>query len=162
MQPQRTWLGGVALAFVLLASGGCARATIPNTDVEDTEFNRSVVQFCEEYRRAVETRNVGVLLKLAAPSYYEDGGNVDPADDLDYAGLRDYLKDRFRKAKAIRYEIRYRRVGTGSKQRVLVDYTYSASYKLPSEKGDLWHRRVAENRLELLAHNQSFLIVAGM
>lgn len=140
----------------------CASQMIPNTDVEDNSYNRNVIQFCEQYRHAVEDRNVALLLKIAAPSYYEDGGNVDPTDDLDYAGLKTYLEDKFYKTKAIRYEIRYRRVGKGRRDIVFVDYTYSASYKLATDEGDVWRRTVADNRLELVPDGEKFKIVAGM
>jgi hypothetical protein len=141
---------------------GCAQQYIPNTDVEDTEFNRQVIQFCEEYRRAVEQRKIGALLQLAHPAYYEDGGNIDPTDDLDYAGLKLYLEDKFHKTKAIRYEIRYRRVGKGRRDVIYVDFTYSASYKIPTPAGDVWRRTVADNRLELVPHGETFRILAGM
>jgi hypothetical protein len=154
----------LALLAVLSVSplSGCAGHFIPNTDVEDTDYNRKVIDFCEEYRKAVERRNTALLLKLAHPSYYEDGGNIDTSDDLDYAGLKVYLEDKFRLTKAIRYEIRYRRVGSGRKQVIFVDFTYSASYKIPTSGGDVWRRRVADNRLELLPHGESFRIVSGM
>lgn len=148
---------------ILWLLSGCTRQLIPNTDVDDTPLNRKVVEFCEEYRRAVERRNVGLLLKLAAPSYYEDGGNIDPSDDLDYAGLREYLHDRFLNTKAIRYEVRYRRVGLGRNKTVFVDYTFSASYKLATEEGDVWRRTVADNRLELVQNEDGdYRIAAGM
>ena len=149
--------------LVTLALAGCRTQLIPNTDVEDTEQNRSVIEFCETYRRAVERRQVGLLLELAHPTYYEDGGNIDATDDLDYAGLEKYLQQRFNRTKAIRYEIRYRRVGQGRNNHLYVDYTYSASYKIPTDEGDdIWQRTVADNRLELVPHKDSFKIVAGM
>ncbi len=148
------------LAFITLS--GCQSMLIPNTDVEDTDENRRVISFCEEYRRAVEQRKVGLLLQLAHPSYYEDGGNVDATDDIDYAGLKTYLEERFRETKAIRYEIRYRRVGQGRKDTVFVDFTYSASYKIPTPSGDVWRRTVADNRIELVPHDGAFKIVSGM
>lgn len=147
------------LAFVL---GACARNFIPNTDVEDNGFNRTVVEFCEEYRKAVELRNTARLLAMAHPSYYEDGGNADASDDIDHEGLREYLKSKFADTKAIRYEIRYRRVARGRNDQIYVEYTYSASYKVPTEKGDVWRRAVADNRLELVPEGDSFKIVAGM
>lgn len=151
------------LLFALAAPvGGCATHYIPNTDVEDSEYNRHVIQFCEEYRRAVERRNAALLLKLAHSKYYEDGGNIDSSDDIDYQGLKTYLEDKFRATKAIRYEIRYRRVGKGRQNVVYVDYTYSASYKIPTEKGDVWRRKVDDNRLELVPEGDSFKILAGM
>lgn len=154
-------LAGLRL-FGLLLLGGCSQQYIPNTDVEDSDFNRRVIEFCEDYRHAVERRNVGLLLKLAAQDYYEDGGSIDTSDDLDYAGLKEYLEGRFRDVKAVRYEVRYRDVTFGREQQVFVDFTYSASYKLPTENGDVWRRKVADNRLELLPDGESFKILAGM
>lgn len=150
------------LPLLLALIAGCASHVIPNTDVDDTDENRRVVDFCEEYRRAVERKNIALLLKLADPSYYEDGGNVDTSDDMDYAGLKAYLESKFRDTKAIRYEIRYRRVGHGRRDVIEVDYTYSASFKLPTAKGDVWRRTVADNRLELIPDGDKFKIVSGM
>lgn len=151
------------LVSVVMVCWGCARQLIPNTDVDDTPFNREVVEFCEEYRHAVEKRNVGLLVKMAHSDYYEDGGNIDTSDNIDREGLEGYLRDRFRNTKAIRYEIRYRRVGKGRNSTVFVDYTYSASYKLVDDNGEFWRRSVADNRLELIKEeNGSFRIVAGM
>lgn len=155
------WLGLAALA--LLASG-CASQMIPNTDVEDTPSNRAVVQFCEEYRHAVEQRNIARLLQMAHPNYYEDGGNIDSTDDIDFAGLRTFLEEKFRDTKAIRYEIRYRRVGQGRKDVIYVDFTYSASYKLGMKSGeDVWRRTVADNRIEMVSDGgDKFKILSGM
>ena len=48
-------------------------------------------------------------------------------------------------------------------ERVLVDYTFSASYRIPSEQGDdVWQRKVSDNRIELLPHQDEFRIIAGM
>jgi hypothetical protein len=145
-----------------LALAGCSRDVIPNTQVEDSDFNRQVIAFCEDYRHAVERRNTELLLKLADPKYYEDGGSVDTSDDLDFEGLESYLKKEFAQTKAIRYEIFYRDVTTGRSDQVFVDYTYSASYKVPSNHGDVWRRRVADNRLELVRDGEKFRILSGM
>lgn len=155
-------LASAVTLVVALVSVGCAREYIPNTDVEDNEFNRKVVEFCESYRHAVERRNVGMLLKLADQKYYEDGGTSDTSDDLDYAGLKEYLEGKFRDVKAIRYEVRYREVTRGRNEEVYVAFTYSASYKIPTAKGDVWRRRVADNRLELMPDGEHFRILAGM
>ncbi|MCA9620551.1 MAG: hypothetical protein KC731_16125 [Myxococcales bacterium] len=150
------------LAVVAVSAAGCSKHYIPNTDVEDTDDNREIVAFCELYRRAIERKDVPALLELASPHYYEDGGNVDASDDIDFAGLREYLLDRFADASAIRYEIRYRRV-TRTEDYVYVDYTYSGSFRLPSEEGnEKWRSTVEENRLELVLHDDGYRIVAGM
>ena len=140
---------------------GCATHYIPNTDVEDNDENRKLIGFCERYRHAVENKDIAALLKMAAPNYYEDGGNVDPTDDLDYAGLKGYLTSKFQDATAIRYEIRYRRVQK-DRDLIYVEYTYSASYRIPGIRGDEWRHRVEDNRLELVPYQDEYRIVAGM
>ncbi len=151
------------LAFlVVLSASACRTQLLPNTDVEDTPRNRDIVAFCEQYRHAVEDKDVSALIAMAHPDYYEDGGNTDASDDIDRTGLQQYLTERFVQSKAIRYEIRYRRVTPGRDGEVLVDYTYSASYQLPTDEGDKWQRAVAENRLQLVPKGEAFLIKAGM
>ena len=151
------WVG-----FLAMVVGGCVTHYIPNTDVEDNDENRRVVAFCEKYRHAVEERNVPLLLQMASPSYFEDGGNVDASDDMDYEGLRDYLEGRFKDTRAIRYEIRYRHVTHGSQNRIGVEFTYTASYKVPGMHGEEWRHAVADNRLELVPEQDSFKILTGM
>ncbi len=150
-----------AFALALSTLTGCATRYIPNTDVEDSDENRRVIAFCEKYRHAVEDKNTATLYALASPDYYEDGGNVDPGDDIDYAGLKAYLAGAFQDARAIRYEIRYRRI-VREDDMIFVDYTYSASYRIPGSKGEEWRRKVEDNRLELVPVQTEFRIVAGM
>jgi len=152
----------LACAVVAVSLASCTTHYIPNTDVEDTEDNRRIIDFCEQYRHAVESRNVPLLLKLADPRYYEDGGNADSSDDMDYDGLREYLEGQFNQTRAIRYEMHYRRVMASNHKSLFVDYTYTASYKIPSPSGDLWRRKVSDNRLEIVPVGESFKILAGM
>lgn len=152
------------VAGLSVAVAACSPTNIVNTDVEDTSENRKVINFCEDYRHAVEEKNVGLLLKYASDKYYEDGGNTNAEDDLDYAGLRDYLTTTFQKTTAVRYEIRYRKVTFTQSNKIYVDYTYSASYRIPGVKtADEWRHTIADNRLILEPQkDESFKILAGM
>jgi hypothetical protein len=150
----------VPLALLVLL--GCSQHLIPNTDIEDTQLHRTIVDFCEKYRHAVEHRNVNELLTLAHPDYYEDGGNADATDDLDYAGLKSYLEKKFINARAIRYEIRYREVSANDHNGYNVTYTYSATYQLPDDGQLIWHREVADNQLQLVPEGETYKIVSGM
>lgn len=152
----------IAACAIALGASACSKAYIPNTDVEDTSDNRKVVLFCERYRHAVEEKNVADLLGMASPAYFEDGGNVKPDDDYDFAGLREYLTSTFGKTTAIRYEIRYRRVTFTETNHIFVDYTYAASFRLPGVKGEEWRHKVADNRLDLVREGDSFKIMSGM
>jgi hypothetical protein len=156
------------ICAVLLVSTltGCAHDFIPNTQVEDSDFNRQVIAYCEEYRHAVERRNTEALLRMADPKYYEDGGTIDTGDDLGLDGLKAYLEKEFKQTSQIRYEIFYRDISFGRSNQVFVDYTYSASYKVPvpgsETHAEVWRRRVADNRLELVQDGEKFRILSGM
>jgi hypothetical protein len=152
----------VTLAALTLSTVGCGKSFIPNTDVEDTSENRKVIAFCEEYRHAVEDKDIGKLLTLLSPRYFEDGGNTNPEDDLDFDGVKEYLTGTFVKTQTIRYEIRYRKVNVEENKRVMVEYTYSASYRIPGLRGEEWKHTVADNRLELIPAGDSYKILAGL
>jgi hypothetical protein len=152
----------LAVLGLSVATSACSTTYIPNTDVEDTSANRKIVSYCEEYRHAVEDKDVGRLMVMASPRYYEDGGNTSPDDDIDYDGLKDYLQSVFVKTQTIRYEIRYRKVTVNENKRVFVEYTYTASYRIPGLKGEEWKHTVADNRLELVPDGESYKILAGM
>ena len=124
--------------------------------------NRDVVLFCEKYRHALEDKNVGQLLKLMSPAYFEDGGNTSNEDDADFDKIREFLTSDFLRTAGIRYEIRYRRITFTETNHIFVDYTYAAAWKLPGVKNDEWHHQVADNRLDLVRDGESFKIVSGM
>ncbi|HEX4446357.1 MAG TPA: hypothetical protein VH044_06470 [Polyangiaceae bacterium] len=146
----------------VLAFAACSKAYIPNTDVEDNGENRRVIEFCESYRHAMEDKNVGELVKLMSPGYFEDGGNTKNEDDADYDAIRDFLTGDFLKTSGVRYEIRYRKITFTPRNHIYIDYTYAAAWKIPGVKADEWHHAVADNRLDLVREGDSFKIVAGM
>ncbi|GAC1576767.1 MAG: hypothetical protein NVS3B20_08280 [Polyangiales bacterium] len=145
-----------------LGAMGCSHTVIPNTDVEDTSENRVVVAFCEKYRHAVEDRDVDSLIAMTSPRFFETGGNARANDDIDYNGLRSYLATRFKMTTAIRYEIRYHTISEAENKIVNVDYTYTASFQIPTAEGDVWHRAVRDNRLQILREGGALKILAGM
>lgn len=162
MRPLARLAPSLSILGLALSGFACSRPFIPNTDVEDTGDNRGVIQFCEKYRHALEDKNVGEVLKLMSPGYFEDGGNSKAGDDADFDKIREFLTGDFLKTSGIRYEIRYRRVTFTENSHIFVDYTYAAAWKLPGVKGDEWHHQVADNRLDLVHDGDSYKIVSGM
>jgi hypothetical protein len=158
----------LALALGLLLTAplvsGCASSYIPNTTVEDTSENRKIIGVCEKYRNAVEGRDVDTVVSMAHPSYFETGGNAKASDDIDYNGLRAYLTEKFKHTKQIRYEIKYHRVSETENKVILVEFTYTASFQIPTATGDMWHRAVRDNQLQLIRDpkSDSFRILRGM
>ena len=149
---------GSSLALGLLVA--CGGENIPNTDVPDNSQNREVLEFVEDYRHAVERRRVGEILALVSDRFFDDNGTINTEDDRDYDILREQLA-RFEQLLDVRYEMRYRRV-TYRSDRVLVDYTYTASFKVATSSGDRWETRLRDNRIELVREDGEFRIISGI
>jgi hypothetical protein len=185
-------LAHAAILAALLSSSACATARIPNTDVPDTRENQEIIQVAERYRRAVEQRDVRTLLSMAAPNYFEDGGTPMGDDDYGIDGLRRLLATWAETVREVRYECRYHRVRISEDgNSASIDYTFTGSFTLVRPPVDVpegmvappesifrtdparapqsnrepresWHRRVADNRLELQRIDGQWRIVAGM
>jgi hypothetical protein len=145
----------------LIVAVSCSPKFIPNTEVEDTKDNRAIISFCERYRHAVEDLNIGLLLSLASPNYFDDSGTVSGTDDMDKSGLETVLKERFKSVETIRYEIDYRKVYV-KKNTIYVEYTYTTSFRYNINGEPRWENKTADNRLELERVEDGFLILSGM
>jgi hypothetical protein len=141
---------------------GCSSTYIPNTNVADTTENRKVIEFCEGYRHAMEEKDSVKLLGMISPRYHGRKVGLVSDDDTDYAALKILLTDRFSQTNGIRYEIKYQDVVFAENNHVYVNYKYSASYRVPTNHGEEWHHKVADNQLDLVPDGQTFKIVAGM
>ncbi len=102
-------------------------------------------------------------MRLASSHYYDDNGTPSGLDDVDYDGLGEKLNTWREGVLDVRYEIRYRRV-TFHRERILVDYTYTGSFRVHSPAGERWARRLADNRLILQreGEEEEFRILSGM
>lgn len=152
------------LLFVLALSAtpGCAQQMIPNTDVPDNADNRAVIDFCEAYRHAVEDRDTSGLLGIVSEQYYDDNGTPSADDDMDLDALRTALSRWSHEVIDVRYEIRYRRV-TFRDDRVLVDFTYTGSFKIRSVgEEERWERRLRDNRIEIVREDGELRILSGL
>ena len=155
----------LVLSFGSVYIGGCAAAMIPNTSVEDTSDNRQVVEFVEDYRRAVEARDMSRLMAMASERYYDDAGTPVGTDDVDFDSLSERLALWAERLQDCRYEIRYRSVEFGDDQKIRVTYRYTGSFRILDAEGEArWERRVGDNELVLTydAETEEFHILSGM
>lgn len=154
-----------ASAALVLALGaattGCNNSTIPGTSVPDSIANREAVDFVEQYRHAVESREPAAILRLVSTEYFDDNGTPNSDDDIDYGTLQERLTAFSTSVLDVRYEMRYRRVEIYP-HRTYVDVTYTSSFKLRTPDGDRWGRRVNDNRIELVREDGEFRIVSGL
>ncbi|MBN1654064.1 MAG: hypothetical protein JXA30_09830 [Deltaproteobacteria bacterium] len=150
---------GLALVVVLLA--GCAHDYLPDTTVEDTEENRRVLQFVEEYRRAVESRDMSRLLSLTSVNYFDDMGTPVGDDDIDYETLQKELRRLRSEVLDARYQIRYQGV-TYLADRALIDILYTGWFRVNTAEGPQWRRRLTPHRLVVALEAGRYKIVSGI
>jgi hypothetical protein len=150
------------LALLAVVAGGCAHSKIPNTEVEDTDVNREVVDFVERYRKAMERRDIATLLGMASRNYFDDMGTPTGDDDVDYDALRIGLGRLRNDVLDARYQIRYRGLSYIANDRVLVDLLYTGWFKVETPEGVEWRRRLEPHRMVLARENDTYKIVSGM
>ena len=129
-----SWLLLLVTAGLLV---GCASqvAYINGTTVEDNERNRNIIKTIEQYRVAVEKKDIATLVSLASKNYWDDSGTPTGSDDFGYDGLREILQNRFKRADAIRYTMKYMKVKPLSANRAAVDVMLDATYTINTEHG---------------------------
>jgi hypothetical protein len=144
-----------ALAVLAVTLIGCTQ-NIPNTSVPDTPENREVVAFMEDYRHAVEERNIGALIAMTANDYLDDAGTPLGDDDIDSTSLAERLAAWSGRVTDVRYEIRYRHVRFDELGRIYIEYRYTASFRMTGADGTArWSRRVSDNRAVLRRDEES-------
>jgi hypothetical protein len=145
-------LPAAAVAFCLILGAGCAhRDVIPGTNVTDTETNRAIVKTVEEYRQAIELRDVDRLLMLASEKYSEDSGTPRTDDDYKYDGLKMVLTTRLSRVRSIRYTIQYRNIRMISDTEAEVEVHLNGSFELMSENGERY-RNIDDYHHFILEH----------
>jgi hypothetical protein len=149
------------LALCLVIGTGCAHTNIPDTFVEDTGENRRILEFVDQYRKAVESRNIGALVSLASERYYDDMGTPQGEDDIDYNALKEGLVRLRKEVEEVRYQISYRGVSY-SRDHVLVDVLYSGWFKINTAEGTQWRRRLEPHRLVVVEEKGKYKILSGM
>jgi hypothetical protein len=152
----------IAAALAVSASGCSSNSTyIRGTRVDDTTENRTIIGVVERYRLAVERKDAPALMKMAAKSYWEDGGTPTGADDYGYDGLREVLVGRFQRADDIRYSMKYVKVRRQG-QRAYVEVVVDASYTITTSNGEQRMDQRDQNQLVLEWDGEHWMFVSGM
>jgi hypothetical protein len=152
----------IAAALAVSATGCSSNATyIRGTRVDDTTENRTIIGVVERYRLAVERKDAPALMKMAAKSYWEDGGTPTGADDYGYDGLREVLVGRFQRADDIRYSMKYVKVRRQG-QRAYVEVVIDASYTVTTSQGEQRMDQRDQNQLILEWDGEHWMFISGM
>lgn len=152
------------LALALLTFAGCTTRYIGNTQVEDTDENRAVLRVIEQYRRAVEDRDVQRILDLTSDNFFEDPGTPgDPSDDYDKRGLRKKLEASFAKVEDQHLRIDVRKLTEQEEEgRVAVEYRFDFRYKLALPSAEGWREHMDVNRVVLVEEGGAWRFLSGL
>ncbi|MEW5851118.1 MAG: nuclear transport factor 2 family protein [Myxococcota bacterium] len=146
---------------LLALTTGCKPTLIPNSDVESTPRNRELADVMENYRKALESKDVNAVLALVSTEYFEDNGTSDPSDDYNFEGLRQHLTEDLQRVQALRVSIRMRRVEVDG-DRAQVDYRFQTRALVSFPSQEQWITKTDDNRISLRREGGRWRIVAGL
>jgi hypothetical protein len=158
----------LAVIFSVAVVAACGPSLIrgphiaKEAEIDDTPTNRELLQVLEQYRQAMEQRDLKGLLALATRNYYEDAGTAATDDDYGYEGLEKILKEKLSKLKMLRLHIVVDRITVENETRAKVDYTYFGRFQIQGAKRAVWAQKSWEARLRLQREGGRWLIVSGM
>lgn len=136
-----------AIVFTLLALAlaGCPPRKIPGTELDDTSETHAVIDLMQKFRAAIEKKDTDAIVKMADESFRDDGGSVNPDDDLDYASLGPKLSARMAKLSNVKLDVTVRRVEFDSDTKhARVTYSYQVTFNVP----DYTQRTQSENDIK--------------
>ncbi|MGD8862394.1 MAG: hypothetical protein PVI30_20450 [Myxococcales bacterium] len=116
----------------------------------------------EEYRRAVQARDVATLTRMASINYFDDMGTPGGEDDVDYETLTQGLHQIREEVISARYQISYRSLTPIRDGKVLVDVLYTGWFKVDTPEGPQWRRRLEPHRIVLAREEDQYKIISGM
>jgi hypothetical protein len=170
MSPSLPAMVSLGLVGSLGSLAGCkGEATIPGTEIPDTEDNRRIISVLERYRTSFVSRDAAAVLATAHPTYQDNAGSDDPSDDTTYTELGGLLRRRLSQLDSIRFTIDYleiQRVEDRAIVRVWIDASYRFkplldAYGEPRMQAP-YARVMDHSEFELVREGDNWLIVRGL
>src|SRR5690606_17298047 len=135
----------------LAAFAGCSTRHIRNTQIEDIEENRAILQVIEQYRRAVVDSDAPSNLDLTRARTFEHPSTPgDPRDDYDKAGLRTKLEESFSRVQDQDLRIDVRKLHQLDDDKAAVEYRFHLRYRLALPSAEGWREFIDVNRVVLV------------
>jgi len=147
-------LGGAALALA------CAPRYLPGTDIKDTPETRAIATVLETYRQAVEKRDTQAILAMATPDYFDNSGTMDPADDVDRAGLEKRL-DELKQVNDLRLALAVRGIEV-KKGEARAEVTFDQFYRVQTPNGPVARHDSDIHRMTFKKLGGKWLFASGL
>lgn len=147
---------------LLMSIVACAPTFVKNTKIDYTLEKQEVADVIEEYRIALEKKDVDVLKNLVGEGYYENASTTnDPSDDYDIKGLFKLLGRLQNEVKAVKYQIKIKAIKI-LKKNAAVDLEYTGHYLFIRQERDRWAQYSDKNRVTLRKARDGWKIVSGL
>lgn len=161
MTPTRT-VRFLVVVLALLVSA-CTTGNLPNTTIADTEETRAVFDRVQQYRAAMEARDVDGVISMVSPRYYENSGTTDSdRDDYGFQVLHDKVLKLLRdNVLTVQYQVLLRDIKVDGDLAV-ADYEYFYKFKFVEGGNEGWAQRNDFNRLEFAREGGQWMIVGGL
>lgn len=147
--------------FLLLSVLGCKPKVFPGTKIPDNSDNREVVEVISKYQKAMEDRDLELLLDMATPDYYEDRGTLDKSDDYGLAELKSTLSQRFSSIQQLRYTVKVKDIKIDGDE-AFVDFHYQMLFQF--KIGDIarWEQAEDDGQLSLRKIDKAWKVTSGL
>ncbi len=154
------------LPFLLLVASlsmACSPTYIANSPVEATDENLEVWTQVEEYRVAMEERDVDRLMNLVSREYFDNFATTDRNDDdYGYEMLRSQIAPVLRNnAKKVRVKIRLTALVIDG-DRAEVEFEYKGRFLVSEGGSDTWETRNDFNRIVFTKEGGGWKIIEGL
>jgi hypothetical protein len=146
---------------LLMSVLGCKPKVFPGTKIADNPDNRQVVEVISAYQKAMESRDLELLLDMATPDYYEDRGTLDKTDDYGLAELKSNLIQRFSSIQQLRYTVKVKDIKINGEE-ALVDFHYQMLFQFKIGESARWEQAEDDGQLELRKIDKVWKIAAGL
>ncbi len=149
----------------LLPLAACGPKLIPGTDITATDDNQAIVDVLDNYRRAVEAKNVEGIMKLVSSDFFEDAGTPDGKDDYSYAQLEERLKGWADSVRQVRMELNPKSIVVAEDGNTAqLRYFYDINFQLVGGEGqpDKWEHDSDFDEMTLKKVNGAWKITSGL
>jgi hypothetical protein len=150
-----------ALLALLALAAGCKPSLLPGTEIPETKDTRAVYEVLAAYRTALQNRDPKAVLALVAPSYFDNGGTPEPADDLDRAGLEASLQKDLPRTEGERLEFTIRKIQVSGDD-AFAEIFYDSYYRVKAGSAIVPRRDSDVSRLHLKRIGDYWKFVSGL
>jgi hypothetical protein len=148
-------------ALVCLVAAACSHNTLPGTNIPDNSQTRAILDVFQQYKNALEARDPGSLLALAAPTYADRGDVARGIPPTDYSSLQQKLKTDFAKVTGLKLEATIKDLKIAD-ERANLDYFEVLRYSVATPTGEKWKSESDDARMRFVRVNGEWKIASGL